>query len=85
MLLGINKHVPDQKIIQMQGYIINSQFENFQWFKFSDPKGFWQQSKVFVFPIEKVFANFSLLESMSYGIVPIISNIEYADRIVKDG
>lgn len=47
-----------------------------------DPHKFYQKAKIFVFPAEIVFANYALLASMSYGVVPIISQGEGASKIV---
>lgn len=49
-----------------------------------DPMRFHIRSKVFLFPAEVVFANYSLLESMSCGTVPIVSKGEGAEKIVTD-
>lgn len=47
-----------------------------------DPIKYHIESKLFVFPAEVVFANYSLLESMASGCVPIVSNGEGAEKIV---
>lgn len=41
-----------------------------------------RRSKIFVFPAEIVFCNYALLESMSYGCVPVVADGEGADMIV---
>lgn len=41
-----------------------------------------RRSKIFVFPADIVFCNYALLESMSYGCVPIVADGEGADKII---
>ena len=36
-------------------------------------------------PADIVYLNFSLLEAMSYGVVPIVSDVDGAREIVDDG
>lgn len=43
-----------------------------------------KRSKIFVFPAEVVFCNYALLESMSYGCVPVTADGEGAEMIVDD-
>ena len=50
----------------------------------SDPTKYQKNSKIFVFPSNKVFLNYSLLESMSYGVIPIVGDGEGADKIIKN-
>lgn len=49
-----------------------------------DPIKYHIESKLFVFPAEIVFANYSLLESMASGCVPVVANGEGAEKIVSD-
>ena len=42
-----------------------------------------RRSKIFVFPAEIVFCNYALLESMSYGCVPVVADGEGADMVVN--
>jgi glycosyltransferase involved in cell wall biosynthesis len=41
-------------------------------------------AKVFVLPAEKVFLNYSLLESMSCGTVPVVTKGEGWDKIITN-
>ena len=41
-------------------------------------------SKIFIFPADIIFCNYTLLEALSYGCVPIISNGEGAELIIDD-
>ena len=49
-----------------------------------DPRAYHSKAKIFLFPTDIVFLNYSLLESMSYGTVPIVSDGEGATRIVNE-
>lgn len=48
-----------------------------------NPTELHQRSKVFLLPADVIYANYSLLESMSYGAVPIVANGEGASKIVQ--
>ncbi len=52
---------------------------------YSDPFEYYKRAKYFVLPADVVFGNYALLEAMSYGVVPIVSDVEGADLIVEDG
>lgn len=47
-------------------------------------KELFMQSKVFIFPANVVFCNYSLLEAMSFGCVPIVADGEGSYWIVND-
>lgn len=49
-----------------------------------DSRSLLMRSKIFVFPANVVFCNYTLLEAMSVGAVPIVLNGEGADLIVDD-
>ncbi|KKL00430.1 glycosyltransferase [Rheinheimera mesophila] len=49
-----------------------------------NPVDYHIRSKLFLFPADIVFANYSLLESMACGCVPIVSNGEGAELIVTE-
>jgi glycosyltransferase involved in cell wall biosynthesis len=49
------------------------------------PFEYYMRAKFFVLPADIVFANNSLLEAMSYGVVPLISDMPGASMIVEDG
>jgi len=44
-----------------------------------------RRARWFVLPSDIVFGNFALLEAMSHGAVPIVSDVEGTDQIVRDG
>ncbi len=52
---------------------------------FGDPHPAYRRARFFVLPADVVFANFALLESMANGAVPIVSDVEGAERIVSPG
>ena len=49
------------------------------------PFEYYTRAKFFVLPADIVFANNSLLEAMSCGVVPLISDMPGASMIVEDG
>ena len=49
------------------------------------PEQFYKRSKFFVLPSEVVFANHALLEAMSYGVVPIVSEQPGSSLIIDNG
>jgi len=51
----------------------------------SDAASYYRNAKVFVLPADIIFANYSLLEAMSYGVVPVVGDGEGAELIVKSG
>lgn len=59
-------------VIEVEGFVEN--IENYL-----------RQHKFFVFPADRIFANYALLEAMSLGIIPIVSKGLGYELIVKDG
>lgn len=57
--------------VEVEGFVKNS-------------REYHSRAKIFLFPTDIVFLNYSLLESMSYGAVPLVSNGEGAKKIVND-
>lgn len=56
--------------------------------EFSNPTDYYKKAKFFVLPTSLVYLNNALLEAMSYGVVPIITQAQGADKIIqneKDG
>ena len=66
-------------------YPINNQSEHIQVIDYQNPRDYYLRSKFFVLPSDVVFLNNALLEAMSYGLVPLISNVHGSDQIVDDG
>lgn len=50
-----------------------------------DPEEYYRRARIFVLPADIIFANYSLLEAMSHGVVPLVGDGEGAERIVRDG
>ncbi|HOJ94505.1 MAG TPA: glycosyltransferase [Fervidobacterium nodosum] len=44
-----------------------------------------KNSRFFIFIHEVIFLNYTLLESMAYGVIPIVSNGEGAEKIISHG
>lgn len=59
--------------------------EHYRLARYSDPEDFFRLSKFFIFPSEYVFCNHALLEAMSHGVVPIVSNQPGASIIIDHG
>ena len=85
VLLGYMKDSVNKDIIEKQSYFSNVGLDNLMVIEYTNPVGFYIRSKFFLLPAEIVFLNHSLLEAMSYGCIPIISNSEGSDLIVEDG
>jgi glycosyltransferase involved in cell wall biosynthesis len=52
---------------------------------FIDPEPFYRRARFFCLPSELVFGNNSLLEAMSWGVVPIVTDAPGVELIVRDG
>lgn len=69
-----------------QEYVLKNKPANLELAEYTaDPVSFYKRSKFFVLPAEVVFANNALLEAMSYGVVPLISNKAGSALIVENG
>src|SRR5690606_30158578 len=47
------------------------------------PEEYYRRARIFVLPADIIFANYSLLEAMSHGVVPLVGDGEGAERIVR--
>jgi glycosyltransferase involved in cell wall biosynthesis len=83
-LLGIDLNNFNNDVVLSQDYIIKNKNKYIELYNFIDPQNFYLKSKFFVLPSDIVFVNNSLIEAMSYGVVPIISNVEGAEMIVEN-
>lgn len=72
-------------VYAQQEYVKKKCPGNLELLPFQDPYKYFLQSKFFILPADIVYLNFSLLEAMSYGVVPIISDVAGARDIVEDG
>ena len=75
----------DEDIFNNERFALKNRLPNVEYLEFSDPHPFYPKAKFFVLPSEYIFGNFSLLESMSYGVVPIVSRTNATSCIVIDG
>lgn len=66
-------------------YAEDNRSSYFDVLKYQNPVNFYLKSRFFVLPSDIVFANNALLEAMSYGLVPLVSDVEGARLIVNDG
>jgi glycosyltransferase involved in cell wall biosynthesis len=79
ILLGLQNENNQSK------YANENKTSNIELISYSNPKEYYENGSFFVLPAKIVFANNSLLEAMSYGVVPIVSKTEGTDLIVKNG
>ncbi|MBK8710529.1 MAG: glycosyltransferase [Niastella sp.] len=65
-------------------YVIKNSPENLTLVDYtSTPESYFKRAKYFVLPSDIVFANHALLEAMSWGVVPLVSDIGGANLIVE--
>jgi len=65
--------------------LIEKASSNLMFYDYANPLEFYLKSKFFVLPASIVFANFSLLEAMSNGVVPIVSDSQGSELLIEDG
>lgn len=64
---------------QMEDYITVHEFS-------SNPTDFYEKAHFFLLPSNLIFCNYSLLEAMSHGVVPIVYNVDaHYRKIIEDG
>jgi glycosyltransferase involved in cell wall biosynthesis len=84
ILMGLmdskNKDVASQ-----ERYVVDNKPNNLCTYNFGDTDRFAYDAKFFILPADIVYLNFSLIESMGKGIVPIISDVDGSRDIVDDG
>ncbi|MFW5752262.1 MAG: glycosyltransferase family 4 protein [bacterium] len=51
-------------------------------FASNDPEYYYKRSKVFLLPSELVYCNYSLLEAMNFGVIPIVSNLDEDSNLI---
>nr|WP_309098536.1 glycosyltransferase family 4 protein [Fredinandcohnia onubensis] len=49
-----------------------------------NPESLYKRAKIFVLPADVIYLNYSLLESMSYGVAPVVGDGEGAELIIDD-
>jgi glycosyltransferase involved in cell wall biosynthesis len=75
----------NKTVLDTETNILSKQNPNLKILPFQDPKTYMLSSKYFILPADIVYLNFALLEAMSYGVVPIVSDVDGAREIVDDG
>ena len=66
-----------------QEFLILNQPKNLVTKTFEDPSEFYKSSKFFIFPAKKTYANFSLLESMSYELFPLFQTFREQKKLFR--
>ena len=85
VMLGFQKNA-DPYILEMQKYVKNNaKSANIDVLDYANPYEYYHRSKFFILPTTIVFGNNSLLEAMSCGVVPIVSETQATHLIIKDG
>ncbi|MEN6348209.1 MAG: glycosyltransferase [Syntrophomonas sp.] len=84
-ILGFFDFTQDNSILERQLYAKNNKPDNLIIQSYINPTDYFLHSKFFVLPSDIVFCNNSLIEAMSYGVVPLVSDVEGARLIVDDG
>jgi glycosyltransferase involved in cell wall biosynthesis len=79
------KRQQSELISGQQQYVQANCPDNVELMQWTDPISLYRTSRFFVLPSDLVFCNNSLLEAMSWGVVPLVSDVEGADLIVRDG
>jgi len=86
LLLGLQENLKeDDPINIIQTKILHQKPNNLEILKFQTPFYFYRMSIFFVLPSSIVFGNNSLIEAMSYGVIPIVTNAFGHELIVVDG
>lgn len=70
---------------EVESYVKNNKPKKCTLLNFQNPKEYFLNAKFFILPADIVYLNFALLEAMSYGVVPIVSDVEGTREIVDDG
>ncbi len=74
------------EVINLKNKIIqNGLGEYMKVYEFTEkPHYFYEQNDIFILPADLIFCNYSLLESMNYGLVPIIYNKDKNHTIIVE-
>lgn len=84
VILGLLDNTKDKISHIKQENICNRKLKNLKIYPYMNPKEFYITSRFFVLPSDIVFCNNSLLEAMSYGVIPIISQVDSIELIIED-
>jgi glycosyltransferase involved in cell wall biosynthesis len=84
VLLGVTLKENENEIYKNQLALIKSAPPNLDVKEYIDPLEYYLNATFFVLPTNLVFLNNALLEAMSYGVVPIITEAEGASLIIEN-
>ena len=70
---------------EVESYVKNNKPIKCTLLNFQNPQEYFLNAKFFILPADIVYLNFALLEAMSYGVVPIVSDVEGTSEIVDHG
>jgi glycosyltransferase involved in cell wall biosynthesis len=84
VLLGLTDVRKDEAIYKMQIEMLAQKPNNLEVVPYTSPQEFYRRSRYFILPTSLVFLNNALLEAMSYGVVPIITNAEGSDLVIDN-
>lgn len=68
---------------KIEKYDLNQYVEIYK-FAENAPDSYYKKAKIFLLPSDLVFCNYSLLEAMNYGVVPIVSNADKDSNLIID-
>ncbi len=85
ILIGIDDTMTSKSVVVKHKLIKEQSLANLEIQGWVDPRKYYLSSSFFVLASDIVFLNNSLLESMSYGLIPIVSKVSGAELIVDDG
>ena len=81
----LDEHRAGREIVENQAYVRERAGRNVTYDGFGDPTSLFRRGRFFVLPSDMVFCNNALLEAMSCGVIPLVSDVEGARLIVDDG
>jgi glycosyltransferase involved in cell wall biosynthesis len=86
LMLGFqdSEHIAEH-VEKEQDSLLELKPKNLEIRGFSDPESHYRAAQFFCLPASLVFGNNSLLEAMSWGLVPIVTEAPGVELIVRDG
>lgn len=85
MLGFLDGPIADEGMRAQQAYVTSRRLRNLQTASYGDPSALYRTARYFLLPSEIVFCNNALLEAMAHGVVPLVSDVADARRIVEHG
>lgn len=86
LIMGIlPDHLCDRESLKIQRELKGFSFTGLTVREFSPPADQFRKSKFFILPAKYVFGNNSLLEAMSMGVIPIITDSPGIELLITDG